>query len=79
LPFRRCHAFRFRPIFLKRIRARPAVSLFLKRTEIGRVTVSGFEKKAMKSPMFMREATDSASVRHSSVLKMGNFFGKGIL
>jgi hypothetical protein len=38
-----------------------------------------FFKKAMKSPMFMREATAPASVRPSSVFKMGNFFWKGIL
>jgi len=65
--------------FLTRFRARLAVSRSREASSNGRVTDSGFEKKAMKSSMFMREASAPASVRPSSVLKMGNYFWKGIL
>ena len=77
-PNRRCHGFCVRLFFNALSRA--ARCLPQPRSEQQRQgDGQRFFKKAMKSPMFMREATAPASVRPSSVFKMGNFFGKGIL
>jgi len=51
----------------------------MKRAANGRMTDSGFKKKAMKSPIFMREASAPANGRPSSVSKSENLFTKGIL
>jgi hypothetical protein len=69
LPFRHCHAFRFR-WFVELHFAHGSLSpQAVKRAANGRVTDSGFKKKLMKSTNSTIEASAPANVRPSSVPK----------
>jgi hypothetical protein len=77
-PSRRCHAFRFRrelSALTRAARCLPTREASSKRQGDGQ----RFQKKAMKSPIFMREASAPANGRPSSVSKSGSLFAKGIL
>ena len=72
LPFRHCHGFSFRWVFNALPRTASLSPNQVKRAANGRVTDSGFKKKAMKTTNLKIEASAPANVRPSSRSKTGN-------